>query len=100
MKEYRVEFIFIGIIILGLAIWKISEMVKTRCYQKQSIIYEGFLTAEAANAATRDTSSGLTNGSSAFLSEVQNIVKKNNTEILSTENFTVNTPEYEMTQLH
>ena len=93
MKEYRVEFIFIGIIILGLAIWKISEMVKTRCYQKQSMIYEGFLAAEAANAAARDTN----NGSSAFLSEVQNIVKKNNTEVLSTENFTVNTPEYEMT---
>jgi len=90
MKEYRVEFIFIGIIILGLAIWKISEMVKTRCYQKQSMIYEGFL---ASNAAARDTN----NGSSAFLSEVQNIVKKNNTEVLSTENFTVNTPEYEMT---
>ena len=93
MKEYRVEFIFIGIIILGLAIWKISEMVKTRCYQKQSMIYEGFLASNAANAATRDTN----NGSSAFLSEVQNIVKKNNTEVLSTENFTVNTPEYEMT---
>jgi hypothetical protein len=90
MKEYRVEFIFIGIIILGLAIWKISEMVKTRCYQKQSMIYEGFL---ASNAATQDTN----NGSSAFLSEVQNIVKKNNTGVLSTENFTVNTPEYEMT---
>jgi hypothetical protein len=99
MKEYRVEFIFIGIIILGLAIWKISEMVKTRCYQKQSMIYEGFLAAKAANAAnaanaaTQDTN----NGSSAFLSEVQNIVKKNNTGVLSTENFTVNTPEYEMT---
>ena len=93
MKEYRVEFIFIGIIILGLAIWKISEMVKTRCYQKQSMIYEGFLAANAANAATQDTN----NGSSAFLSEVQNIVKKNNTGVLSTENFTVNTPEYEMT---
>ena len=90
MKEYRVEFIFIGIIILGLAIWKISEMVKTRCYQKQSMIYEGFL---VSNAATQDTN----NGSSAFLSEVQNIVKKNNTGVLSTENFTVNTPEYEMT---
>lgn len=90
MKEYRVEFIFIGIIILGLAIWKISEMVKTRCYQKQSMIYEGFL---ASNAATQDTN----NGSSAILSEVQNIVKKNNTGVLSTENFTVNTPEYEMT---
>jgi len=56
MKEYQVEFIFIGIIILGLAIWKISEMVKTRCYQKQSVLYEGFLSAKVANAAaTLDT---------------------------------------------
>ena len=43
MKENQVEFIFIGIIILGFAIWKISEMVKTRCHQKQARLYEGFL---------------------------------------------------------
>jgi hypothetical protein len=97
MKEYQVEFIFIGIIILGLAIWKISEMVKTRCYQKQSVLYEGFLSAKVANAAaTLDTNLDLTNEGSALLSEAQNIFKKNS-EILSTENFTVNTPEYEMT---
>jgi hypothetical protein len=118
MKENRVEFIFIGIIILGFAIWKISEMVKTRCYQRQTKLYEGFLaekeatataTAAAAAAAAATTTAtepntGLTTGifgtdpaNAKLLSEVQHLVKKNHTEPLSTENFTVDTPEYEMT---
>jgi hypothetical protein len=41
MKEYRVEFLFIGFIILGFAIWKMSELVKTRCQYKQDKIREG-----------------------------------------------------------
>jgi hypothetical protein len=114
MKENRVEFIFIGIIILGFAIWKISEMVKTRCYQRQTKLYEGFLAekeAAAVAAATATTTTtatepntGLTTGifgtdpaNTKLLSEVQHLVKKNHTEPLSTENFTVDTPEYEMT---
>ncbi len=103
MKENRVEFIFIGIIILGFAIWKISEMVKTRCYQRQTKLYEGFL-AEKAAAATTEPNTGLTTGifgtdpaNTKLLSEVQHLVKKNDTDPLSTENFTVDTPEYEMT---
>lgn len=103
MKENRVEFIFIGIIILGFAIWKISEMVKTRCYQKQTKLYEGFLAEKAAAAAT-EPNTGLTTGifgtdpaNTKLLSEVQHLVKKNDTDPLSTENFTVDTPEYEMT---
>jgi hypothetical protein len=102
MKENRVEFIFIGIIILGFAIWKISEMVKTRCYQRQTKLYEGFL-AEKATTAT-EPNTGLTTGifgtdpaNTKLLSEVQHLVKKNDTDPLSTENFTVDTPEYEMT---
>ena len=109
MKEYRIEIIFIGVIILSFAIWKISEMVKTRCQQKQARLYEGFLAekeAAAAAAATtiNENNTGLTTGtlssdpaSAKLLSEVQSIVKKINTEPLSTENFTVDTPEYEMT---
>ncbi len=110
MKENRVEFIFIGIIILGFAIWKISEMVKTRCYQRQTKLYEGFLAekeaAAVAAAATTATepNTGLTTGifgtdpaNAKLLSEVQHLVKKNDTDPLSTENFTVDTPEYEMT---
>jgi hypothetical protein len=113
MKENRVEFIFIGIIILGFAIWKISEMVKTRCYQRQTKLYEGFLAEKAAavaaaTAATTTTATepntGLTTGifgtdpaNTKLLSEVQHLVKKNDTDPLSTENFTVDTPEYEMT---
>ena len=108
MKENRVEFIFIGIIILGFAIWKISEMVKTRCYQRQTKLYEGFLAEKAAAVATTTTATepntGLTTGifgtdpaNTKLLSEVQHLVKKNDTDPLSTENFTVDTPEYEMT---
>ena len=105
MKENRVEFIFIGIIILGFAIWKISEMVKTRCYQRQTKLYEGFLAEKAAAAAAAtEPNTGLTTGifgtdpaNTKLLSEVQHLVKKNDTDPLSTENFTVDTPEYEMT---
>ena len=106
MKEYRIEIVFIGVIILIFAIWKISEMVKTRCQQKQARLYEGFLAEKeaAAAATTTENNTGLTTGtlssdlaSEKLLSEVQSIVKKNSTEPLSTENFTVDTPEYEMT---
>jgi hypothetical protein len=104
MKEHRVEFIFIGIIILSFAIWKISEMVKTRCYQKQARLYEGFLAEKEAATTATEKNSGSTTGifstdpaNAKLLSEVKNIVKKNSTEPLSTENFTVDTPEYEMT---
>lgn len=95
MKENRVEFIFIGIIILGFAIWKISEMVKTRCYQKQTRLYEGFLAEK--NTALTTVASNSDTATAKLLSEVQHIVTKNYTEPLSTENFTVDTPEYEMT---
>ena len=41
MKENQIEFVFIGVIIIVFAIWKISELIKTRCYQAKAI-REGF----------------------------------------------------------
>jgi hypothetical protein len=109
MKEHQVEFIFIGIIILGFAIWKISEMVKTRCYQKQVRIQEGFAAEKAAAAATTaattakpaDTNKGAASKDPAtekILSHVNDLLKKGvKPPPLSTENFTVDTSEHEMT---
>ena len=95
MKENQVEFIFIGIIILGFAIWKISEMVKTRCHQKQARLYEGFLAEK--NTALSTVASNSDTATAKLLSDARSLVTKNYTEPLSTENFTVDTPEYEMT---
>lgn len=99
MKEHQVEFIFIGIIILGFAIWKISEMIKTRCYQKQVKIQEGFAAEKAAMAAAEsNTITSKDPATEKILSRVNDIIKKsNNTEPLSTENFTLDTSENEMT---
>ena len=33
MKETQVEFLFIGIIIIVFALWKITQNIKTRCYE-------------------------------------------------------------------
>jgi hypothetical protein len=95
MKENQVEFIFIGIIILGFAIWKISEMIKTRCHQKQARLYEGFLAEK--NTALSTVASNSDTATAKLLSDARSLVTKNYTEPLSTENFTVDTPEYEMT---
>ena len=34
MKANQVEVIFVGVIILGFSIWKISDMIKSRSYEK------------------------------------------------------------------
>lgn len=94
MKGDQVEYLFIGIIILGFAIWKISEMVKTRCYQKQARLYEGFLAEKNTGLTTMTSESDTV--TAKLLSDARSLVTKNYTEPLSTENFTVDTPEYEM----
>jgi len=95
MKENRVEFIFIGIIIVVFATWKLSEMIKTRCYEKRT--KEGFRASSAAPAPLPTTEPEL-------MSQLTKILKKNNIDTflsdapgLTTENFTVDTTEGEMT---
>ena len=51
MKESQIEIVFIGIIILVFALWKISELIKTRCYERRLRWREGFVAKAAAAAA-------------------------------------------------
>jgi len=97
MKENRVEFIFIGIIIVVFATWKLSEMIKTRCYEKRT--KEGFRASSASEAPTSPPTK-----EPELMSQLTKILKKNNIDTflsdapgLTTENFTVDTTEGEMT---
>ena len=98
MKESQIEIVFIGIIILVFALWKISELIKTRCYERRQR-REGFVAAEAAakKAAPRSDTE-------TFLSQIERLIPTNVRSsigggggLLSTENFTVDTTENEMT---
>lgn len=101
MKESQIEIVFIGIIILVFALWKISEIIKTRCYERRQR-REGFVAAEAAakKAAPRSDTE-------TFLSQIERLIPTNVRSssigggggggLLSTENFTVDTTENEMT---
>jgi len=100
MKENQVEFVFIGIIIIVFAIWKISEIIKTRCYEAKTRIMEGF-DAEKARKAPVDEKN---NKQPELMTKLHDLLKKTNIDqfnvsgkTLSTENFTVETPEHEMT---
>ncbi len=93
MKELQIEIVFVGVIILVFALWKISDIIKTRCYEKRR---EGFLSAAPAPV--------LTDEPDLFLSKIQGLIPTNvlssirhGVPVLSTENFTVDTTENEMT---
>ena len=96
MKENQIEFVFIGLIIIVFAIWKISELIKTRCYQAKAAIQEGF---EAADRAKKDKAAAAAAAEPELMTQLKGLLKNYNTEtpVLSTENFTVETPENEMT---
>ena len=95
MKENQVEFVFIGIIIIVFATWKISEMIKTRCYESMAI-REGF------EAASRDGEVAA-KAEPELMTHLNELLKRNKVETfisetaLSTENFTIETPENDMT---
>jgi hypothetical protein len=97
MKENQVEFIFIGIIIVVFATWKLSEMIKTRCYEKRT--KEGFRASSGSAAPAPPPTK-----EPELMSQLTKILKKNNIDTflsdapgLTTENFTVDTTEGEMT---
>jgi hypothetical protein len=99
MKEHQVEYLFIGVIILVFALWKISELIKTRCYERRWA-REGF----AASAKKRVDNVAPQPTTETFISDIEKLIpesirasRNRNEPILSTENFTVNTPEAEMT---
>jgi hypothetical protein len=98
MKEYRVEILFIGIIILSFAIWKISEMIKMRCYQTREKIREGFNAAKKTETPPPPLALSMDTMAVNILSRYGGHIQANkNTVPLSTEGFTVNTSEDEMT---
>ena len=98
MKDSQIEIVFIGIIILVFALWKISELIKTRCYARRR---EGFVVkaAEAAAAAPprSDTETFLSQIEKLVPTNVRSLIGGGGDGVLSTENFTVDTTENEMT---
>lgn len=100
MKENQIEFLFIGGIIIVFAIWKISELIKTRCYHAAAI-REGFEAENAAVAASASASAAAAKKAQQpeLMTQLKELLKNHKTETpsLSTENFTVETPENEMT---
>lgn len=98
MKENQIEFVFIGGIIIVFAIWKISELIKTRCYNATAI-REGFHAENAAVAAKKEAAAAKKAQQPELMTQLKELLKnhKTDTPTLSTENFTVETPENEMT---
>jgi Na+-transporting methylmalonyl-CoA/oxaloacetate decarboxylase gamma subunit len=98
MKENQIEFVFIGGIIIVFAIWKISELIKTRCYHAAAI-REGFDAENAAVAAKKEAAAAKKAQQPELMTQLKELLKNHKTETpsLSTENFTVETPENEMT---
>lgn len=99
MKENQVEFIFIGIIIVVFATWKLSEMIKSKCYEKKRAAQfkEGFRKRDSRTAPARAPEPEL-------MTQLNELLKKNNIDASSTfsadkttENFTLDTTEAEMT---
>lgn len=99
MKENQVEFIFIGIIIVVFATWKLSEMIKSKCYEKKRAAQfkEGFRKRDSQTAPARAPEPEL-------MTKLNELLKKNNIDTYSTfsankttENFTLDTTEAEMT---
>ena len=102
MKENQVEFVFIGVIILFFAIWKISELIKGRCRRGGRI--EGFK-PDAAGARVEAPATATATATDDILSQVAKLIKSGagveqfllSSDVLSTENFTLDTTENEMT---
>lgn len=100
MKENQVEFVFIGIIIVVFATWKLSEMIKSKCYEKNRLgpFKEGFRKNDSKNDKE------MPEAAPELMTQLNELLKKNNIDMLSTfsldkttENFTVDTSEAEMT---
>lgn len=101
MKESQIEIVFIGIIILVFALWKISELIKTRCYERRLRGREGFVAKAAAAAAAppprSDTETFLSQIEQLVPTKARSLIGGGSGGVLSTENFTVDTTENEMT---
>lgn len=92
MKDPQIEFVFIGVIIIVFAIWNISELIKTRCFEAMTIRREGFA-ADSRDAAAKVKAAAVKDDDPA--EQFEKLL--NSKPVLSTENFTVETPENDMT---
>ena len=109
MKANQVEVIFVGVIILGFSIWKISDMIKSRSYEKHMRVREGLAVSASTvtDATTRHKGSddgvggvggGILTGLNKDTMDILNtVMSKSKLEPLSTENFTADTTENDMT---
>ena len=107
MKENQIEFVFIGVIIIVFAIWKISELIKARCYQSKIEGFEASAAAARATATAEKEAAKKNSQPELMMTELNDLLKRNDVEtfisshqqqaVLSTENFTVETPEHKMT---
>lgn len=104
MKENQVEVLFVGVIILGFAIWNISDMIKSRSYEKHMRIREGLAVSASTRGGTAQTrggsgdGGGILSGINKVTMDILNtVMSKSNVEPLSTENFTADTTENDMT---
>ena len=96
MKDPQIEFVFIGVIIIVFAIWNISELIKTRCFEAMTIRREGFA-AESRDAAAKAKAAAAAAAVKDDDPAEQFEKLLNSKPVLSTENFTVETPENDMT---
>ena len=104
MKENQVEFLFIGIITIVFALWKITQNIKTRCYESAAA-------ARAVSAARFKEGFGGGGGTPTEVSQDTSILMKakellknsgikdsfSMNGVLTTENFTPDTSENDMT---
>ena len=104
MKENQVEFLFIGIIIIVFALWNITQNIKTRCYESAAAaravsaarFKEGFAGGGGTpTAVSQDTT---------ILMKAKELLKNSGIKdpfsmngVLTTENFTPDTSENDMT---
>ena len=105
MKENQVEFLFIGIITIVFALWKITQNIKTRCYESAAA-------ARAVSAARFKEGFGGGGGGTptevsqdtSILMKAKELLKNSGIKdpfsmngVLTTENFTPDTSENDMT---
>lgn len=95
MKDPQIEFVFIGVIIIVFAIWNISELIKTRCFEAMTIRREGFAAESRDAAAKAKAAAAAAVKDDDPAEQFEKLL--NSKPVLSTENFTTETLENDMT---
>jgi hypothetical protein len=101
LKEYNIEVVFICVIILFIAIWQVSGLIQSRSFSRNNEIYRIREGLENSEATAKDDASNKDN----TLDKALSVLKSSGSSVLnsiigsplSTEGFTPNTSENEMT---